>query len=240
MRAVDEGASATLPSEPPRENPLFGRFLLFVALVLGQLFVSTDAQARAPVRDVATIAWAIGVDHKHLSLKARRLFAKELQDAGRRHNFDAFTGVALIWHESRWRAWRVSHDGEDFGLGQIRARYVRGCRRDIPGAQDTSSSCEAAKATLLNPVWAIRRMGALIAGKRAWCRKHTGKPALFARWLHAYGYKQRKNLKCNMQRTKKGWKDQTVPREIRRIIQYRKRLISLLKKRRSARKRRRK
>jgi len=198
--------------------------LLAAALLLSAASV---AEARAPVRSIETIAWAIGVDHKHVSVEQRRFYARVLREVARKHQFDPLTGVALVWHESRWRPGATGDSGEAIGLAQIHYRHL--CK----GAE----ACDRMRRSLHDPAYNIRVMGQLIAGKRAWCRKQTGKPALFARWLHAYGFNQRKNLKCNMKRTRSGWKDQTVPREIQRIIRYRLRLIKQLKRKRFRRRR---
>ncbi len=199
---------------------------LFAAFVV-TVTISADG---APKRSVDTVAWAIGVDHSHISLKTRHAYAKVLIEVAAKHRFDAFTGIALIWHESGWRPSAIGDDGEAIGLGQIHYRALCVTKPD---------SCEAKRLQLLDGAANIRAMGYIIAYKRRWCRQQTGKPALFARWLHAYGYKQRKNLKCNMRRTKSGWRDKQVPTEVRRIIQYRRKLIRKLHaKRRSKRRRR--
>ena len=146
----------------------------------------------APKRSIDTVAWAIGVDHGHIPLKTRRVYAKVLVEVAAKYSFDSFTGVALIWHESGWRPGAIGDDGRAIGLAQI--HYQNLCRGD-------ESRCESKRQALLNPAHNIRVMGRTIALMRKWCRKQTGKPALFARWLFAYGYKQRKNLKCNMRKT---------------------------------------
>jgi hypothetical protein len=177
---------------------------------------------------VDTVAWAIGVDHGHLSLKLRKAYAKVLIEVAAKHSFDSFTGIALIWHESGWKPSAIGDGGEAIGLGQIHYRNLCATQPE---------QCEAKRVQLLNPAYNIRAMGHIIAYKRRWCRQQTGRAALFARWLHAYGYKQRKNLKCNMRRTKTGWRDKKVPTEVRRIIQYRRKLIRKLESKRRRRRR---
>lgn len=201
-------------------------FLIAMAAVLTT--TGRTASAKAPVRSVETIAWAIGVDHGHIPLSTRRVYAKAIRAAGIKYNFDGFTAVALIKNESRFRPGDIGDDGDAIGLGQIHYKYL--CK----GA----TACTAKRASLLNPVVNIHAMGRLIDQKRAWCRKQTGKPALFARWLFAYGYRQSRNIKCNQKRTKKGWRDLPVQTGLARIINYRLKLIKLLKARRKHRKRR--
>ena len=177
---------------------------------------------------MATIAWAIGVDHGWMSLKQRTIYAEALKKTAAKYDFDPFTGVALIDHESKWRASAVGDDGAAIGLAQIHYRNL--CKSE--------KSCERKRAELLNGAANIMAMGAIIDQKRRWCRKQTGKPALFARWLHAYGYRQKRNLKCNMRKVKGRWKDLPVPTEAARIIKYRRRLINLLSRKRKSSKRR--
>jgi hypothetical protein len=147
--------------------------------------------------------------------------------------------VAIIHNESRWRPNVVSADGEDFGVGQVRARYEKGCDSGKPAAQDNSASCRAVKARLLSASYGIRRMGGAITAWRRKCRKVTGRPALFRRWLHGYGgmgkwdKKKRRWIRlCGQRPTKKGWVDLPLRRELARIINYRKRLVRLSKRRR--------
>lgn len=198
------------------------RLLTIGALVATLIAWNDPAHARAPVRSVGTIAWAIGVDHGHLPLATRRTYASVIRDVAKRYDFDGFTAVALIRNESRFRAGAIGDDGAAIGLAQIHYQYL------CSGAE----ACAQKRAALLDPAVNIATMGRLIDQKRAWCRQQTGKPALFARWLHAYGFNQTRNVKCNMRRTKKGWVDLPVPTELRTIIHYRKRLIRLLARKR--------
>ena len=83
-------------------------------------------------RTVAVIAWAIALANPSLPDATAARYAKVLQDAvatakSKGENWDPFTFVALIHHESRWRAGAVSRDGHDMGLGQSRAMYLGGC-----------------------------------------------------------------------------------------------------------------
>jgi hypothetical protein len=191
--------------------------------------ISVGSQG-APVRSVADTAWAIGVDHGHLPLKLRTSYAKALVEVAAKHKFDTLTAVSLIWHESGWRAGAIGDGGDAIGLAQI--HYKQLCVRH-------PDRCETVRLQLLDPIYSLRALGRTITLKRKWCRQQTGRSALLARWLHAYGYKQRKNLKCNMRRTKTGWRDKSVPTEIRRIMRYRRKLISKLSKQRPKRRRRR-
>ena len=186
--------------------------LLAVIFAFLTLTISVSANAGFVERPAKTVAAAIKLTRPRLALKVRENWAKLLIETARKNDFDPFTGVAIIRSESRWNPSVVSRDGEDFGLGQVRARYIKGCNPDIPAARDNSKSCNAVKARLLSSAYGIRRMGAAITAWRKKCRKVTGRPALFKRWLHGYGgmgkRKGRRWIRlCNQRPTKKGWVD---------------------------------
>lgn len=82
--------------------------------------------------------------------------ARLIEDASRRAHVDPLALVAYVEHESRFRASAVSKDGEDHGLGQIRARYQKACR----GAR-RSRACRAEKVRLRDPAYNLR----VLAGK---------------------------------------------------------------------------
>jgi hypothetical protein len=112
-------------------------------------------------------------------------YAKALQTEAQEHGFDPFTGVAIIHHESGWFPRLVSASGEDYGLGQIRARYVGACRRDDDPVRNPSRACRAVQESLLDGEDNIREMAALITRNRALCRDKTGS-AKFHQWLASY------------------------------------------------------
>lgn len=199
------------------------RWLLFFTIVLAPLARNADASPKRTSWSADQIAWAIGVDHSWLNEKQRMIYARALKESSVKHGFDPIVGVALIWHESKWRASAVGDNGRAIGLAQI---HYQGLCKD-------QQSCEQKRAQLLSGTVNIATMGAVIGQKRQWCRKQTGKEATTSRWLHAYGYKQRKDLKCNMQKVKGRWRDLPVPTEEARIISYHRRLTRLLSTRRS-------
>jgi Transglycosylase SLT domain len=112
-------------------------------------------------------------------------YATVLQQEAKDHGFDPFTGVALIRRESRWQARAVSPDGEDYGLAQIRARYIGACRSDPDPLHAPSEACQQVKRSLLNGAYNIRVMATLITRNRALCKDKTG-TALFGQWLASY------------------------------------------------------
>ncbi len=155
-----------------------------------------------------------------------RAYAKLVRDVAKRHDIDTFTIVALIHNESRWRSSTVSRDGEDFGLGQVRARYLPGCDRTMAAAKDTSASCLAVKARLSSVAYNIRVLGGAINAWRKTCRKRTGRRALLRRWLHGVGGMGKPpSLICGMRKVKGRWRDIKLRPELRKILRYRKRLI---------------
>ena len=168
----------------------------------------------------------------------RVAYAKVVQAEAKEHSIDPFTLVAIIDHESHWRAGAISADGEDYGLGQVRARFQRACRKDSDPVHNPSPACKRAKMTLLNGSYNIRRIAHHISAWRNTCRKITKRPALFHRWLAGYGGMGRQGPTggwiriCGQRRTKKGWRDLPIHRQLRNIMNYRKKLIRLSKQRR--------
>jgi hypothetical protein len=115
-------------------------------------------------------------------------YARVLQQEAAKHSFDPLTAVAIVHFETHWRPGLVSPDGEDYGLGQIRARYMAGCRGDEDPVNNPSDACRAAKAGLLVGENNLRRMAAIITANRELCKEKTGNANL-PQWLAGYeGY----------------------------------------------------
>lgn len=212
------------------------RLLSFCVALLALSFAS-PVEAGFVNRPLRTVAKAIGITQPGLSLRTRKGWAKILIRTAKKNNFDPFTGVAIIAHESHWRPSVISRDGEDFGFGQVRARYAAGCDSSIPAAQDNSASCNAVKARLLSPAFGIRRMGRAITAWRKKCRQVTRRPALFKRWLHGYGGMGKLDKRtgrwkhlCGMKRVGRGWRDLPLRKELREIINHRRMLIRRLRR----------
>jgi len=111
--------------------------------------------------------------------------AKVLQVVAQQHGFDPLTGVAIIKLESGWDPGRVSENREDYGLAQIRARYIGACRSDADPVNKPSKACRAVQAELLDADANIRKMGELVTLNRELCRRKVGSTAL-ERWLASY------------------------------------------------------
>ena len=109
------------------------------------------------------------------------------------------------------------------GLAQINVLAShRSCR-----AQLDSAGCQLVIASLLDGVHNLRTAAGMITKWRDYCRRRTGKPALFARWLSGFqGYDSRPGVSCNMKRDKRGrWRDLPVPKLTRKVMAYRRYLI---------------
>lgn len=137
------------------------------------------------IRPLAVIVAAILLSRPTLPVAEATRYARILADEAKKHDFDPLTGVAIIHFESRWRPSAVSADGEDWGLGQIRARHLAACRADDDPLGNPSDACRAAKQTLLVPEVNIRHMAAIISANRELCKEKVGSADL-PRWLAGY------------------------------------------------------
>jgi hypothetical protein len=172
------------------------------------------------LRPIAIIASAILMSRPGMPPGDAEAYAKLLQQQAKQRGFDPLTGVALIHHESGWYPEAVSPNREDYGLGQIRARYIGACRKDADPLRQPSAECRAVKRALLEPETNIRTMAELITNHRKLCKEKTG-TAHVQQWLASY---QGSNFP-----SKKRW---CVPnRKTWDVIAYRKRLIRELTKR---------
>jgi hypothetical protein len=136
-------------------------------------------------RTIATIAFAIRFGHPEVSVEDANRYAVALQAEAERNDFDPLTGVAIIHRESRFTPRAKSRDGEDFGLAQVRARYVGACRQDKNPVRRPSEACRAVKERLLEPEENIAVMGQIIAGHRKLCKQMKGNASLLG-WLASY------------------------------------------------------
>jgi transglycosylase-like protein with SLT domain len=112
-------------------------------------------------------------------------YATTLQAEAQQNNFDPLTGVAIIHHESRFHPRAVSPDLEDYGLAQVRVRFVGACKKDKDPLRRPSAACKAVKESLLDPDENIRLMSQMISFHRKICRKKAGSADLH-RWLASY------------------------------------------------------
>lgn len=180
------------------------------------------------IRSVAIIAAAIRIANPDISEATARGYATTLQQTAKEHHFDPFTGVAIGWHETKWRpATTGGAGGKCHGLFQVCVQWaVPACKQSYE-----SAACKRERTTLLDPHHAIRRLGRDITRWRKYCRRTTGKPALFARWLAGYqGVDAARGTTCNQRRTKRGWRDAPRAKMTRRVMAYRLKLIERLRR----------
>jgi Transglycosylase SLT domain len=136
-------------------------------------------------RSIAAIVLAIRSIQPDVGEADANRYATALQIEAERHDFDPLTGVAIIQHESRFRARAISPDKEDFGLGQVRARHFGACKKDRDPKLRPSAGCRAVKERLLEPEENIRIMAELITSHRKICRMKAGNDR-FPSWLASY------------------------------------------------------
>lgn len=149
-----------------------------------------------------------------------QITAKQAVSAGVR----ADIVVALVCSESGWRSGAVSADREDWGLGQVRARYLPGCREDADPTGAPSSSCRLEQQRLLEPEHNLRVVGKAIKSWRELCRQQTGH-AKERNWLAGYvGLGRRGRSLCGMTFSKGRWTYQPTSDSVQRILDYRRRL----------------
>lgn len=172
------------------------------------------------LRSIPAIIAAIQISQPRVSDEDAARFATALQRQAQVHDFDPLTGVAMIFHESSFNPRAVSKNGEDYGLAQIRARFIGGCKHSASPVKNPTPACRQEKERLLDPEENIRVMADLITRHRTFCQKKVGTDA-FPRWLASYqgrnNYRQKRWCKPGPGT----WK----------IIEYRRYLIRQLQKR---------
>lgn len=157
---------------------------------VGLLFDETALviQRRGVIRSVAVLLAAMQLSRPEIPKGEALRYASALNQMAQETKIDPLLAVAIVHFESRWYPSRVSEDGEDYGLGQVRARYLGPCRDDLDPVFAPSDACFAAKATLLEGVTNIKRMGSIIAANKTLCKEkaHSEKDP---QWLAGYqGY----------------------------------------------------
>jgi hypothetical protein len=136
-------------------------------------------------RSLATIVLAIRFGHPDVSEEEATRYATALQMEAQQNDFDPLTGVAIIHRESRFHPRAISRDGEDYGLAQIRARFIGACKKDKEPKRSPSAECRAVKERLLDPEENIRVMGQFITKHRKLCKQKVGHASLLG-WLASY------------------------------------------------------
>lgn len=169
------------------------------------------------IRPLAIIVSAILLSRPALPPAEVTRYAKLLDVEARKHDFDPLTAVAIIHFESRWQPGAVSPDGEDWGLGQIRARWLGACRGDADPVREPSEACMAAKQGLLVPENNLRRMSAIITANRELCKAKAGAGDL-PHWLAGYAGLSKPSLDVWCQPGPRTWQ----------VVAYRRMLVDTL------------
>lgn len=197
--------------------------------VLALLIFSTP-QVEALVRPKPTVARAIQLAAPRLSKPLRLAYAKTIAAEAARRHFDPLTLVAIVHFESGFnaQAMNVNPPREvSVGLAQINVLgFSRSCQ-----AQIDSPACQSKIAALTDGTHNLKTAAAMIEAMRGHCRRRTGRPALFARWLSAIqGYDSRPGVICNQRRDRRGrWRDLATPSKTRLVMRYRRMLIRQLR-----------
>ncbi|APR78740.1 Hypothetical protein A7982_04087 [Minicystis rosea] len=173
------------------------------------------------IRPLAIIVSAILMSRPTMPAAEATRYAKLLDEEARKHDFDPLTAVAIIHFESRWQPWVVSPDGEDYGLGQVRGRWLSACRADADPVHAPSDACRAAKMSLLVPANNIRRMASIITANRELCKEKAGTGDL-PHWLAGYEGLSRPSLDIWCKPGQRTWQ----------VVAYRKMLVDTLVTRR--------
>jgi hypothetical protein len=75
--------------------------------------------------DIATIVLALQLSAPNLNAKVNHHYAKTIYHQQIKYGIDPLDIIAIAAHESHWNQSLISPDNEDWGLMQIRARYVK-------------------------------------------------------------------------------------------------------------------
>ena len=148
-------------------------------------------------------------------------FAIALREQAKVHDFDPFTAVAVIHSESRFNHLAISPDGEDYGLGQIRARFIGACKSAESPVDHPSDECLSQKERLLVPEENIRVLAELITRHRQLCLRKARSNKL-PNWLASYQGRNDVKRKRFCQPAPATWK----------VVKYRDWLIRTLYQRR--------
>ena len=171
------------------------------------------------LRSIEAIVFAIQFSQPAVTDKQAEQYAMVLREEAVEHEFDPLTGVAIIFTESSFNPKAISRSGEDYGLAQIRARYIGDCKHTKDPVKNPTPACKREKARLLDPVENIRTMADLITQNRKFCKRKIGS-AKFHRWLASYQGRNNVRKKRWCRPGKGTWK----------VINYRLKLIRELRR----------
>jgi len=183
-----------------------------------------------PFRSIPVVLWAILQSSPSMSTNRAASYAQAIVSNTKKTGIDSLSVVSLIHHESSWRSSLISSDGEDIGLGQIRARFFGKCRSDPSPVKSPGKACRAVRARLKNGRYNIRlTIGALALWQRT-CKKRTGTASLLS-ILMGYGGLSRptQGQWCGLVRRRGAWRRVKTPWVVQRIIKRKHLLLRRLR-----------
>jgi hypothetical protein len=178
-------------------------------------------------RALSVVIAAIKICQPSMSDSVAEGYAKIVQEEAKARNFDPITLVVMVYNESRWRA-SVVNSVNCIGLGQV-------CLSNYPYCRSTDfkgEKCLAKKAQLLGGHYNLRMTARSISLNRKFCRKRTGKPALWRYWLPSHGgyNSPSRGIWCGQKKVKGKWRNVPIPKTVSRIMKHRKKLIRQLRR----------
>jgi hypothetical protein len=173
------------------------------------------------LRTLQAIVAAIQLSAPGVSDPDALRFATALREQAKLHDFDPFTVVAVIHSESRFNHLAISPDNEDYGLGQIRARFIGACKSAESPVEYPSDECLSQKERLLVPEENIRILSELITRHRKLCQRKI-RSNKFPHWLASYQGRNDVKLQRFCKPAPETWK----------VVKYRDWIIQELYKRR--------
>ncbi len=159
-----------------------------------------------------------------------RAWGKVIQDECKAREVDPLTPISMVYFESHWRPRTVYAPDPRYSVGLMSIGAVKKGSSCQSKALIATPGCQAKIALLMDGAHNIRRGMMGISIRRAYCRRITGRPALFARWLSSYqGYDRRRGVTCNQRQDARGrWRDLPIPPKTLRVMRYRLELIRRL------------
>ena len=125
-------------------------------------------------RAAAIVAMLLSL-HPSLPRQQAQRYAAIIDSEGQKQGIQAATAIALVEHESYWRARAESADSEDIGLGQIRARYVGACRTDPEPVSNPGRECLRVRESLRDGEHNLRMTIRTLGRWARTCRAKTGR-----------------------------------------------------------------
>lgn len=156
----------------------------------------------------------------HLGEDVNIKYTHTILTESRKRSIDPLLVVALVEHESHWRAGAISDDGEDFGLGQIRGRYEPACVKEFDPVGDPSTPCEEARMRLLDGSYNLKRTIATLAENRKLCRRILKQKVSQASLLASYGGMNHpdEQVWCGHRKAGRRWQELPVRKELKEIL----------------------